>query len=400
MTSQQVKNLTKEYIASTYKRNDIAIAYGKGARGYDFEGRKYIDFSSGIGVNSLGYSNEKWANAVSEQAKKLNHTSNLFYTEPAASLAETLVTASGMSKVFFANSGAEANEGAIKAARKYSFDKYGDKERMKIITLNRSFHGRTVTTLAATGQEHFHNFFFPFTEGFVYAEPNNLAEIKGLLDGKVCAILLEGIQGEGGINPLDYSYVQGINGLRDKEDILLIFDEVQTGIGRTGKLFSYMDYDLLPDIVSAAKGLGGGLPIGAVLFSEKIKDVMGYGSHGSTFGGNPIAAAGGKVVLEEILAKGFLDDVIQKGEYIKEKILSFGEGVITGAKGKGLMLGFTLKEGVINSEIISLLLENGLLILSSGQNMLRLLPPLNISYEEIDEGLEIFKKVLDEVKKK
>lgn len=398
MTSNEIKKLTGEHLAATYKRYDVALKSGKGATAFDFEGKKYIDFTSGIGVNAIGYSNPKWADAVYEQAKTLSHTSNLCYTEPAALLANELTKAAGMKKVFWGNSGAEANEGAIKAARKYSVDKYRDKKRTNIITLKKSFHGRTVTTLAATGQEVFHNHFFPFTEGFLYAEPGDIEGLKTLINGTVCAVMLEGVQGEGGINPLPFDYVAQAKELCEQNDVLLVFDEIQTGVGRTGKLFSYMHYGITPDIATVAKGLGGGLPIGGVLFNEKTAQVFDFGSHGSTFGANPIAAAGARVVLHEILAPGFLDGVVKKGEKLKTGVLEVGKEVVEGAKGLGMMLGFTLKPGYINADIIALCVENGLLLLSSGQNMLRLLPPLTISDEEIDEGLSILKKVFDEVK--
>ena len=281
----------------TYGRYDVSLKSGKGATAYDEDGKKYIDVSSGIGVNSLGYCEDGWAETVSAQAKTIQHMSNYFYSEQASNLAEKLCTLTGLSKVCFGNSGAEANECAIKIARKYSFDKYGA-DRNEIITLRDSFHGRTVTTLSATGQDVFHNFFFPFTQGFKYVQANDLELLKSEINDKTCAVMLEVIQGEGGVNILDKTYVQSLVKLCNEKDILVIIDEVQTGIGRTGKLFAFENYGISPDLVTVAKGLGGGLPIGLCMCNEKLKDVMTPSTHGTTFGANPVVCAGANSVLD------------------------------------------------------------------------------------------------------
>lgn len=383
------KELDNNYIAHSYGRFDVCLTNGKGSTLYDEEGKKYIDFGSGIGVTAFGICDNEWALAVNEQLKKVQHTSNLYYTQPCARLAKMLCEKSGMKRVFFANSGAEANEGAIKFARKYSFDKYGE-GRSTIITLTDSFHGRTITTLAATGQDIFHKTFGPFTEGFRYCETNNIEMLNELATDDVCAIMFECIQGEGGVNVLTPEFLEAIKQVCEKKDILSIVDEVQTGNGRTGKYFAYEHYSLKPDIVSTAKGLGGGLPIGAVLFGEKLKQTVSPGSHGSTFGGNPIACAGAISIAERIDDK-FLDEVSNKGVYIKKKILEIKN--VESIYGMGLMIGIeTTKDA---SEIAKDCLQNGLLVLTAHKNRVRLLPALNISYKEIDEGLKILKEVIE-----
>lgn len=383
------KELDNNYIAHSYGRFDVCLTNGKGSTLYDEEGKKYIDFGSGIGVTAFGICDDEWASAVNEQIKKVQHTSNLYYTQPCARLAKMLCEKSGMKRVFFANSGAEANEGAIKFARKYSFDKYGE-GRSTIITLTDSFHGRTITTLAATGQDIFHKTFGPFTEGFRYCETNNIEMLNELATDDVCAIMFECIQGEGGVNVLTPEFLEAIKQVCEKKDILSIVDEVQTGNGRTGKYFAYEHYSLKPDIVSTAKGLGGGLPIGAVLFGEKLKQTVSPGSHGSTFGGNPIACAGAISIVERIDDK-FLDEVSNKGVYIKKKILEIKN--VESIYGMGLMIGIeTTKDA---SEIAKDCLQNGLLVLTAHKNRVRLLPALNISYKEIDEGLKILKEVIE-----
>ena len=296
-----------------------------------------------------------------------------------------------MKYAIFQNCGAEANEAAIKVARKYSFDKYGE-GRHTIITLVNSFHGRTITTLAATGQDVFHNYFFPFTEGFRYVPANDIDALKAALDGSVCAIMCEAVQGEGGVNILDADYVSAVAKICEEKDILLIFDEVQTGIGRTGKLFAHSHFDCKPDVVTLAKGLGAGLPIGCALLGEKCADVLHPGDHGTTFGGNPAVCAGANVVLDTVLSDGFLDSVNEKGEYIKNKILSFGLDCVKEVRGKGLMIGVQVT--VSHKETVKKALEKGLMLLTAGKDVIRMLPPLNISYEEIDEGLEILHSLL------
>ena len=391
MTSQQIKDLTHQYIMTTYGRFPVAIDHGQGATLYDPEGNAYIDFTSGIGVCDLGYGNEPWADAIAQQAKKLGHVSNLFYTEPAAKLAESLCKRTGESCVFFANGGGEANEGMIKLARKYSFDKYG-KGRATIITLNNSFHGRTITTLMATGQEVFHNYFFPFTEGFRYADANDLASLEAAAGDDVCAVMVELVQGEGGVLPLDYEYVQAVKKLCEERDWLLLADEVQTGVGRTGKLFAFQQYDILPDVVSFAKGIAGGLPMSGIMANEKCRNVLGPGTHATTFGANPVCAAAG-LVVQETLSDDFLEDVQAKGTYLRNQIEALNLPCFGQTRGLGLMIGIEVKDGYNKSEIANKLIENGLLVLTAGPGM-RLLPPLVITKEEMDKGLAIMKKAL------
>ena len=394
MNSGQIKELDKEYIMQTYGRFPVAVARGDGARVYDPEGREYIDFSSGIGVTSVGYGNKKWIAAVTEQASRLAHISNLFYTEPSTVLAKRLCELSGLKKVFFSNSGAESNEGAIKLARKYGFDKYGA-GRNRIVTLINSFHGRTISTLAATGQESFHNFFHPFTDGFDYVPADDFESLKSAVSDKVCAVLIELVQGEGGVNVLDKDYVRKVSELCAEKDVLLIVDEVQTGIGRTGTFFCFQCYGIKPDIVTAAKGIAGGLPMGAVLAGEKTENVLGAGTHASTFGGNPICAAAANAVLD-ILEGGVLAEVTEKGEYIREKISEMKLPQVLGLRGLGLMIGVAVAENSHKS-IVSKLVESGLLCISAGKDAVRFLPPLTITCEEIDAGLEIFRGVLSEI---
>jgi acetylornithine/N-succinyldiaminopimelate aminotransferase len=391
MNSEEVKAMSHKYVANTYARYDVAIARGRGAVCYDYDGKKYIDFSSGIGVNSLGYSDPGWADAVYKQLCALQHTSNLFYTEPCALAAKALSERSGMYKVFFANSGAEANEGAIKAARKYSSEKYGP-ERHVIVSLLNSFHGRTMATLSATGQVAFHKHFDPFPDGFKHAPANDLRGTIDELTGSVCAVMMELVQGEGGVLPLDADYVKGVYEYCAFHDILLIIDEVQTGIGRTGAMFAYQHYNLAPDIVTAAKGLGGGLPIGAVLFGEKTQSVFGPGDHATTFGGNPAICAGIPFILNKLDAET-LELVIKKGAYIKERLLSMPH--VADVSGMGLMLGAAL-DGVSVRGVVNAGLERGVITLTAKEK-LRLLPPLTITMEEIDEGLSKLECALNSI---
>lgn len=390
MTAAEMKQKDTNYLMHTYGRFDIALDHGKGATLWDVDGKKYIDMNSGIGVNSLGHGNEKMIQAVTEQAVKLMHASNLYYTAPMTDVAEILIHATGMGKIFFANSGAEANEGAIKLARKYSFDKYGA-GRNKIVTLLQSFHGRTVTTLKATGQEKFHQYFFPFTEEFAYAKAGDLEDLKEKADG-ACAVMIEMIQGEGGVLPLDKEFVKGIEEFCKEHDILLIVDEVQTGIGRTGSLFCYEQYGIEPDIVTMAKGLGGGLPVGGVMASKKCADVLGPGTHGSTFGGNPVSCAAAKTVLTEVGTEEFLASVKEKGEYLKKSIMEMGSPYVKDVRGMGLMLGIVV-DPEKRADLVSALMEKGILVLTAGSEAIRLLPPLVISYEEMDEAITAMKEV-------
>lgn len=380
-----------KYIMHTYGRYDVALKSGKGAVAYDENGKKYIDVSSGIGVNSLGYCNDGWVAAVTKQAVTIQHMSNYFYSEQSSNLAEKLCTLTGMSKVCFGNSGAEANECAIKIARKYSFDKYGE-GRNEIITLKNSFHGRTVTTLSATGQDVFHNYFFPFTEGFSYVEAGDMNALKNAVNKNTCAVMLELIQGEGGVNILDKDYVQSLVKFCNENDILVIVDEVQTGIGRTGKLFAFENYEILPDLVTVAKGLGGGLPIGLCMCGEKLEDVMSPSTHGTTFGANPVVCAGANYVLDTITADGFLDEVNKKGAYIEEKVSKLEN--VKNVRRMGLMIGIELESGNAH-DIAVKCVENGLLIITA-KDLLRMLPPLVITYEEIDEALKILETTLKE----
>lgn len=382
------KELDNQYVAHAYGRFDVALTKGQGSTLYDEDGKKYIDFGSGIGVTAFGINDPVWTKAVEEQLHRVQHTSNLYYTAPCAKLAQLLCEKSGMKKVFFGNSGAEANEGAIKFARKYSFDKYGA-GRSTIITLVNSFHGRTITTLAATGQDSFHTLFDPFTPGFKYCPANDIEALQAAATDDVCAVLFECVQGEGGVNNLSPTFVSAIAKLAKEKDILIAVDEVQTGNGRTGTYFAYQQYGITPDIVTTAKGLGGGLPIGAVLFGEKLQDTMTPGSHGSTFGGNPVVAAGACSIVERI-DDDFLSEVQRKSEKIRTALAKV-KGVQS-ISGMGLMLGIETDKPA--GEVAKACLANGLLILTA-KTKLRLLPALNISDAELDEGLEILKGVLE-----
>ncbi len=382
------KELDNQYVAHAYGRFDVALTKGQGSTLYDEDGKKYIDFGSGIGVTAFGINDPVWTKAVEEQLHRVQHTSNLYYTAPCAKLAQLLCEKSGMKKVFFGNSGAEANEGAIKFARKYSFDKYGA-GRSTIITLVNSFHGRTITTLAATGQDSFHTVFDPFTPGFKYCPANDIEALQAAATDDVCAVLFECVQGEGGVNNLSPTFVRAIAKLAKEKDILIAVDEVQTGNGRTGTYFAYQQYGITPDIVTTAKGLGGGLPIGAVLFGEKLQDTMTPGSHGSTFGGNPVVAAGACSIVERI-DDDFLSEVQRKSEKIRTALAKV-KGVQS-ISGMGLMLGIETDKPA--GEVAKACLANGLLILTA-KTKLRLLPALNISDAELDEGLEILKGVLE-----
>lgn len=382
------KELDNQYVAHAYGRFDVALTKGQGSTLYDENGKKYIDFGSGIGVTAFGINDPVWTKAVEEQLHRVQHTSNLYYTAPCAKLAQLLCEKSGMKKVFFGNSGAEANEGAIKFARKYSFDKYGA-GRSTIITLVNSFHGRTITTLAATGQDSFHTVFDPFTPGFKYCPANDIEALQAAATDDVCAVLFECVQGEGGVNNLSPTFVNAIAKLAKEKDILIAVDEVQTGNGRTGTYFAYQQYGITPDIVTTAKGLGGGLPIGAVLFGEKLQDTMTPGSHGSTFGGNPVVAAGACSIVKRI-DDDFLREVQRKSEKIRTALAKV-KGVQS-ISGMGLMLGIETDKPA--GEVAKACLANGLLILTA-KTKLRLLPALNISDTELDEGLEILKGVLE-----
>ena len=391
MTSQEIKSLTNQYVMNTYGRSDVAIDHGKGAKLYSPEGREYIDFTSGIGVCDLGYGNEAWADAVYQQAKKVGHTSNLFYTEPCARLAEKLCKRTGMSNVFFASGGGEANEGMIKLARKYSFDKYG-KGRATIITLKNSFHGRTMATLTATGQERFHNYFFPFVEGFRFAEANSMDSLKETAGDDTCAVMMELVQGEGGVLPLDQEYVSAVAKLCAEKDWLLLVDEVQTGVGRTGSLFAFQQYGILPDVCSFAKGIAGGLPMSGIMANEKCRNVLTPGTHATTFGANPVCGTAA-LVVQDVLTDEFLQEVQKKGAYLREQIEAMDLPCFGKTRGLGLMIGIEVAEGYENGKLAAALADAGLLVLTAGPGM-RLLPPLVITKEEMDAGLAIMKKTL------
>ncbi len=388
MNSNEIKKLDSEKIVATYGRYDLVADSGKGAICRSVDGKEYIDFTAGIGVNCLGFCDDGWVEAVTAQLKKLQHVSNLYYTEPQVKVASMLTERTGMKKVFFGNSGAEANEAAIKTARKYGSVNKGI-EKNRIITLNNSFHGRTMATITATGQEGYHKFFTPFLDGFDYCDANDIDQLKELVSDDTCAIMMEMIQGEGGVLNLDAGFVKAVESICAEKDILFIADEVQTGIGRTGKLFAYEYFGVKPDIVTFAKGIGGGLPIGGALFSEKCCDVLEPGNHGTTYGGNPVACAGAVEVLTRI-DDAFLEDVTKKGEYLREKLLDIPQ--VKSVSGMGLMLGAEI-EGKEAGQVVKDALEMGLMILTA-KDRVRMLPPLTITYDELDAGLEILKKAL------
>ncbi len=380
-----------QHVMPTYGRYDVVLDNGNGRNCVDENGKQYIDFGSGIGTNSLGYCDKDWQDAVCNQVRSLQHTSNYYYTKVQADFASKLCEITGYSKMFFGNSGAEANECAIKLARKYSFDKYG-KGRSTIITLRNSFHGRTLCTLSATGQDVFHNYFFPFVEGFVNAEANDIEDLKSKLDDTVCAVMLEFIQGEGGVNLLSKDYVKQVFEICHEKDIMIIADEVQTGVGRTGRFLASQNFGVIPDVTTLAKGIAGGLPMGVCLATEKYADVLSKGMHGSTFGGNPVCCAGGLVVLNKVSDETFLFEVSKKGAYIREKLCLLDE--VQGITGLGLMLGISLKTKKAG-DVVKEALDKGLLLLTA-KDKIRLLPPLNITYEELDKGLSILCDILSE----
>ena len=389
MTFQEIKDQEQAYIMHTYGRVDAALVKGRNARAWDAEGKEYIDFTSGIGVNSLGYSDPQWTAAVAAQAGEIQHLCNYYYSPQNTALAEELCKAAGMAQAFFCNSGAEANECAIKIARKYGEKRGAD----KIVTLNNSFHGRTLTTLAATGQEAFHKDFLPLTEGFLYADGGDLEAVAALLDGSVCAVLIETVQGEGGVVPMDEEFVQGLSRLCREKDVLFMVDEVQTGVGRTGHFYSYQGYGVQPDVATSAKGLAGGLPIGVCLVKERLRNILKPGQQGSTFGGNPVVCAGAREVVRRVNDPAFLGAVEEKGAYFREKLLAMPQ--VDFVRGRGLMLGIRLKSGDAH-DVLTKCAQAGLLVLTA-KELVRFLPPLTITQEEMDEGLEKFAKVLREV---
>ena len=380
------KELDNKYVASTYARFPVCLVSGKGSLVYDEDGKEYIDLGTGIAVNTFGYSDNEWIDAVNTQLSKLQHTSNLYYSQPCAALAALLCERTGMSKVFFSNSGAEANECAIKTARKYGELKKGA-EYTTIVTLKDSFHGRTLTTLAATGQDVFHKDFLPLTDGFVHATANDLDDVRRLVSkNKCCALMFEVVQGEGGVLPLDKEFLKGLDAIAKENDLLLIADEVQCGNGRSGELYAYMNFGITPDIVSTAKGLAGGLPMGATLLGDKVKDTLGVGMHGSTFGGNPVCAAAALNVISRI-DDDLLCGVKQKSKYIFEE-LNGAKGVKS-ISGLGLMIGIETERPA--SDVIEECRENGVLVIKAKQKV-RLLPALNIEWDQLEKAVKIIKE--------
>lgn len=380
----------KQYIANTYGRFPVTLVSGHGATAVDENGKEYIDMGTGIGVNAFGYCDKEWVEAVTEQLNTLQHTSNLFYTQPGVELAELLCKKSGMKKCFFGNSGAEANECAIKAARKYSLDKYNNPDRNVIISLTQSFHGRTLATLKATGQDVFHTTFGPFPEGFVYAEANNFDSFMNVYNENVCAVIMEMVQGEGGVIPLNNNFIKKVIEFCKEYDIIVIIDEVQTGNGRTGSMYAYQQFGIEPDLVSTAKGIAGGLPMGVCLFGEKTKDTMTPSSHGSTFGMNPVVAAGALSIVKR-LDDEFLASVTAKGEYIRSRLAECKN--VKSVTGMGLMLGIeTTKDA---KEVVMKCIEKGVLPLTA-KTKIRLLPPLNISDKELEKAMDIITEVIEE----
>ena len=380
-----IKELDTTYVAGTYKRFPLEIVSGKGSLVYDETGKEYIDLGSGIAVTSFGVADEIWQQAVIDQIGKVQHMSNLYYTAPCAKLAEMLCQKTGMKKVFFSNSGAESNECAIKVARKYAADTHGP-DCFTIVTLKNSFHGRTLTTLSATGQEHYHELFQPLTPGFAHVTAGDVDELKALSEKiKIAGILIECVQGEGGVVPLSKEYVQAVDALCKEKDIVFMVDEVQTGNGRTGQLYAYMNYGVQPDVVSTAKGLAGGLPLGATLLGEKVQNVLGFGDHGSTFGGNPVSCAAAISVLSRI-DEALLSEVREKSSYLFDTFKN-APG-IESISGLGLMIGLKTKKPA--GEVVAACMKKGVLCLTA-KDKVRLLPALNIPIETLKKAAEIIK---------
>lgn len=391
-SAEKAKEKWDKYFMDTYAQMPIVIDKGEGATVVDVDGKKYIDFTSGYGASSLGYNNEKLVKALQEQVSKITHVSNLFFSQPIIDAGEKLIKASKMSKVFFINSGSEATELAMKIARKYSSQKYGE-NRGTILSLKDSFHGRTMMALMATGVDKYHKYFYPLPEGFKYTEKNNIEDFKKVVEDKsICAVLMEPIQGEGGVHVLEEDYLKEVIKICHDKDILVIFDEVQCGIGRSGKLFAYNHYNLQPDIVAIAKGIGAGIPVSGVLTNEKTSSVLKPGDHGSTFGGNILAMTAVSVVLDEIEAPGFYEEVEVKGKYIMNYIKNLNSEKVVEVRGKGLMIGVELN--INASDIIDKCVEGGVLFVKTGENAIRMLPPLVITYDEMNKGLEVLKKYL------
>lgn len=386
-----ITEIDKQYVANTYARFPIELVSGKGALLKDFEGKEYIDLGSGIAVNAFGVADDEWLKAVTAQLSTLTHTSNLYFTEPCSTLAKMLCERTGMKKAFFGNSGAEANECAIKVARRYAFDKYGDESHSTIITLKNSFHGRTIATLTATGQDGYHTHFGPFVEGFVYAEANNADDVRKLAEENNCvAIMMELVQGEGGVCKLDREFVDEVKKIADEKDMLIIIDEVQTGNGRTGSLYAFQQYGFMPDIVTTAKGIGGGLPIGVAMLGEKVENVLIPGSHGTTFGGNPVCCAGACNILSRIDDE-LLSEVQAKSKYIFDEFE--GSKGVKSVSGLGLMIGIETEKDA--KEIVNACMQKGVLVLTA-KTKIRLLPPLNIGWDELKKAVAILKDIIAE----
>lgn len=391
MDFNTLKNEESTYLMHTYNRFDIAFVSGEGCYLKDINGKEYLDLTSGIGVNCLGHNHPRLVAEVQKQVASLMECSNLYYSQPMVDAAKKLVEHTGLNKVFFSNSGAEANEGMIKLARKYSYDKYGQ-GRDKIITLQQSFHGRTITTLEATGQDKFHQYFFPFTNGFDYAKADDIEDLKAHIDEHTCAVMVELIQGESGVVPLNKEYVKQVKALCEEKDVLFLIDEVQTGIGHTGTLFCFEQYDVLPDVVTCAKALGGGVPIGAVITGSKCADTFKPGDHGSTFGGNPLSTQAANVVLDEVLKPGFLENVQECADLLKLGIETIESDKIKAVRGIGLMLGIVVDPDQ-RASLVKAMMDKGLLTLTAGKDAIRLLPPLVITKSDIEKALTIMKEV-------
>lgn len=393
--TQNIKNIQEKWDANfmkTYAQIPVVMDKGEGATITDLDGKQYVDFTSGIGVSSLGYGHPSLVKAIQDQAAKILHSSNIFFNQPHVEAGAKIIQLSGYDKVFFCNSGTEANEGAMKIARKYSNLKYGE-NRGTVLSLNKSFHGRTMAALMATGKEAYHKYFYPLPTGYKYVDKNDIEAFKeALKDETICAFIFEAVQGEGGVYPVDKEFIEEAVKLCQEKDIIVICDEVQAGIGRTGKLFGFQNFDIKPDLITMAKGLAGGIPVGGILANDKVSGVLVPGDHGTTFGGNALAMAAANAVLDEVSKTEFLDDVVKKGNYIMDTVKSWGLDEIVEVRGKGLMIGIEIKGNA--GEIEKIAAQKGLLLLTAGEHVVRLLPPLVISMDEINKGLEILKECL------
>lgn len=390
--TQKIQDKWDANFMKTYAQVPVVIDKGQGATVTDIDGKEYVDFTSGIGVSALGYGHPELTKAIQEQAAKLLHSSNIFFNEPHVNAGEKIIKLSGYDKAFFCNSGTEANEGAMKIARKYSDLKYGG-DRGTVLSLNKSFHGRTMASLMATGKDAYHKYFYPLPTGYKYVDKNDIEAFKeALKDETICAFIFEAVQGEGGVYPVDKEFIEEAVKLCQEKDIIVICDEVQAGMGRTGKLFGFQNFDIKPDLVTMAKGLAGGIPVGGILANEKVSNVLVPGDHGTTFGGNALAMAAANVVLDELAKPEFLDDVAKKGQYIMDTIKSWNLDEIVEVRGKGLMIGVEIKGK--SADVEKAAAEKGLLVLTAGEHVVRLLPPLVISMDEISKGLEVLKTCL------